>query len=48
MARKRYSIEPISVDVKQTILVSARVTHEFWNPNDEPAELILIMFVEGS
>jgi mannose-6-phosphate isomerase-like protein (cupin superfamily) len=38
----------ISIEGKQTILVPAGVAHEFWNPNDEPAEFIIIMFGEGA
>lgn len=30
------------------IFIPAGVTHELWNPGDEPAEAILIMFGEGS
>ncbi|UCH82930.1 MAG: hypothetical protein JSW50_10690 [Candidatus Latescibacterota bacterium] len=38
----------MSIEGKQTMLVPAGVSHEFWNPNDEPAEFILIMFGEGA
>lgn len=48
VARRRYAIEQISVDGKPAKLVPAGVTHEFWNPHDEPAELILIMFGKGA
>lgn len=48
MARRRYAIEQISVDGKPAKPVPAGVTHEFWNPHDEPAELILIMFGKGA
>ena len=40
--------ESISIDGKQTMLVPAGVSHEFWNPNDSPAEFIIIMFGEGA
>jgi mannose-6-phosphate isomerase-like protein (cupin superfamily) len=38
----------ISLKGKQTILVPAGVTHEFWNPNETPAEFIIVMFGEGA
>jgi hypothetical protein len=38
----------ISVKTRQTMLVPAGVSHEFWNPFETPAELIIIMFGEGA
>jgi hypothetical protein len=38
----------ISVKGKQTMLVPAGVSHEFWNPYEAPAEFIIIMFGEGA
>jgi mannose-6-phosphate isomerase-like protein (cupin superfamily) len=38
----------ISVQKGQAILIPAGVTHEFWNPNEEPLELVLLMFGEGA
>jgi len=38
----------MSLEGKQTVLVPAGVTHEFWNPHDTPAEFILNMFGEGA
>jgi len=32
----------------EMILVPAGVSHEFWNPYDEPAEVILVMFGAGA
>ena len=32
----------------EMMFVPAGVTHEFWNPHDEPAEMILLMFGEGA
>lgn len=32
----------------QMVLIPAGVAHEAWNPNDDPAEIILIMFGEGA
>jgi len=32
----------------QAMLIPAGVTHEFWNPNDQPAEIVLIMFGKGA
>jgi mannose-6-phosphate isomerase-like protein (cupin superfamily) len=30
------------------LFVPAGVTHEFWNPYDEPAEMIVLMIGEGA
>ena len=32
----------------EMMFVPAGVTHEFWNPYDEPAKMILLMFGEGA
>ena len=32
----------------QTMLVPPGVSHEFWNDNEQPLELVLIMFGEGA
>ena len=32
----------------EMMLVPADVSHEFWNPHDEPAEMIVLMFGEGA
>ena len=32
----------------EMMLVPAGVTHEFWNPHDEPAEMIVFMFGQGA
>jgi mannose-6-phosphate isomerase-like protein (cupin superfamily) len=36
------------LEAGQMILVPAGVSHEFWNPYDEPAEVILVMFGAGA
>lgn len=38
----------ILVTAGQMVFVPAGVTHEAWNPYDEPAEIILLMFGEGA
>jgi mannose-6-phosphate isomerase-like protein (cupin superfamily) len=38
----------LTLHAKQTVLIPAGVSHEFWNPYDEPAEGILLMFGEGA
>ena len=30
------------------MLVPGGVTHEFWNPNEDAAEFIILMFGEGA
>ena len=40
--------EEMTLEGKQAILVPAGVPHEFWNTNEAPVELILIMFGEGA
>jgi mannose-6-phosphate isomerase-like protein (cupin superfamily) len=32
----------------EMMFVPASVPHEFWNPYDEPGEMILLMFGEGA
>jgi mannose-6-phosphate isomerase-like protein (cupin superfamily) len=32
----------------EMIFIPPNVTHEFWNPYDEPGEMILLMFGEGA
>jgi mannose-6-phosphate isomerase-like protein (cupin superfamily) len=36
------------MEAGQMIFVPAGVTHEAWNPHDEPAEIILLMFGDGA
>ena len=47
-ARAKIGGEEVTFPANETILVPAGVTHEFWNPYEEPAEMILLMFGEGA
>jgi hypothetical protein len=38
----------ITLDRKEMVFIPAGVPHEFWNPYDEPAEAVVIMFGEGA
>ena len=38
----------VTFSANEMMFVPAGVTHEFWNPHDEPAEMILLMFGEGA
>jgi mannose-6-phosphate isomerase-like protein (cupin superfamily) len=38
----------VTLDQKEMLFIPAGVSHEFWNPYDEPAEAVLIMFGEGA
>jgi mannose-6-phosphate isomerase-like protein (cupin superfamily) len=38
----------ITLDRQEMLFIPAGVSHEFWNPHDEPAEAVLIMFGEGA
>lgn len=45
-ARARFGRRELALVDNQAILVPAGMTHEFWNPGEEPATMILIMFGE--
>ena len=47
-ARGRIGGRDVVLDDNQAILVPAGMSHEFWNPGDERATLILIMFGEAA
>ena len=38
----------VHLQAGQTVFVPAGVSHEAWNPYDEPAEVIILMFGEGA
>ena len=38
----------VAFPANEMMFVPAGVTHEFWNPYDEPAEMIILMFGEGA
>lgn len=38
----------VELTAGQAVLIPSEVAHEFWNPNDEPMELVLLMFGEGA
>lgn len=47
-ARARIGGREMELDDNQAILVPAGMSHEFWNPGDERATFILIMFGENA
>jgi len=38
----------VTLDKSEMLFVPAGVAHEFWNPYDEPAEAIMLMFGDGA
>ena len=38
----------LEVTEGQAMVVPSGITHEFWNPNEAPLEIVLIMFGEGA
>ncbi len=38
----------LTLQGNQTVFIPANVSHEFWNPHDEPVQGILLMFGEGA
>lgn len=47
-AEGRIGGEQITLHAEEMMLIRAGVSHEFWNPYDEPAEGILLMFGDGA
>ena len=47
-AEARIGGKQLTFPASEMMLVPAGVTHEFWNPHDEPAEFIILMFGEGA
>lgn len=47
-ARARLGGRQMALEDNQAIFVPAGMTHEFWNPGEERATLILIMFGENA
>ncbi len=47
-ARAKVSGKEVTFPANEMLFVPAGVTHEFWNPYDEPAEMIILMFGEGA
>ena len=47
-ARARIGGAPVDLEDDQAIFVPAGVAHEFWNPGEETATFILIMFGENA
>jgi mannose-6-phosphate isomerase-like protein (cupin superfamily) len=38
----------VMLEAGQMVFIPPGVSHEAWNPYDEPAEVILLMFGEGA
>ncbi len=47
-ARSKIGGKEVTFPANEMLFVPAGVTHEFWNPYDEPAEMIILMFGEGA
>jgi mannose-6-phosphate isomerase-like protein (cupin superfamily) len=47
-AQAKIGGKEVTFPANEMILVPAGVTHEFWNPYNEPAEMVLLMFGEGA
>lgn len=47
-AEARVGGKQLTLPAGQMMFVPAGVAHEFWNPSDEPAEMIILMFGEGA
>ncbi len=47
-ARSKVGGKEVTFPANEMLFVPAGVTHEFWNPYDEPAEMIVLMIGEGA
>jgi mannose-6-phosphate isomerase-like protein (cupin superfamily) len=47
-AEARIGGREVTFAAREMMFVPPGVTHEFWNPNEEPAEMIILMFGEGA
>lgn len=47
-AQSKVGGKEVTFPANEMLFVPAGVTHEFWNPYDQPAEMIILMFGEGA